>query len=159
MAGQEARPSRAPLDDIDRRIVELLVADGRLSMNEVARRAGVSRATAYARFDRLVADGVITGFRATVDPAAMGVPIAALVFVNVVQGNWVAAQERMLHLSGVDWLALAGGTWDMVLRVRVPDIEHLRDVVLVQLHGMPEVQSTQTVFLLDEKRPATSISR
>lgn len=147
MAG---RQEGTPLDDVDRRIVELLVADGRLSLNEVARRAGVSRATAYARFDRLLADGVITGFRAVVDPAALGLPIAALVFVNVVQGEWRAAQTKMQQLPGVDWLALAGGTWDMVLRVRVPDIEHLRDVVLVQLHGMPEVRSTETVFLLDE---------
>jgi DNA-binding Lrp family transcriptional regulator len=158
MAGRREQGSRAPLDDVDRRIIELLRADGRLSVNEVARRAGISRATAYTRFDRLVADRVITGFQAVVDPAAMGVPIAALVFVNVVQGNWPAAQEGMLRLPGVDWLALAGGTWDMVLRVRVPDIEHLRDVVLVQLHGMPEVQSTQTVFLLDEQTPP-SVSR
>src|SRR5690242_15448223 len=57
----------AVLDDIDRRIVAALVDDGRISINELAARVNVSRATAYARFERLRSAGVITGFRAEVD--------------------------------------------------------------------------------------------
>ena len=57
-----------PLDDVDRRIVAALVEDGRLSVNGLAGQVGVSRATAYARLDRLRSEGVITGFTATVDP-------------------------------------------------------------------------------------------
>jgi len=43
------------LDDVDRRMLGILVDEGRLSVNELANRAGISRATAYARYDRLVA--------------------------------------------------------------------------------------------------------
>src|SRR5690606_36347310 len=73
-------PAEPPvtLDDVDRRIVAALVADGRLSINELASRVGVSRATAYARLDRLRANGVITGFTAKVDPAKVGHGVAAL---------------------------------------------------------------------------------
>ncbi len=151
MAGQVAE-RRRPLDEVDRRIVDLLVADGRLSVNELARRANVSRATAYARFDRLQADGVITGFRAVVDPVALGRSIAALVFVDVEQNSWQEAQDRLLGLPGIEYLALTSGGHDIVLLVRAPDIETLRDVVLVKLHGMREVRSTQTMFILDEHR-------
>jgi DNA-binding Lrp family transcriptional regulator len=154
MPGQSAGAAGRPtLDDVDRRLVDLLASEGRLSVNELARRAGVSRATAYARFDRLVDGGVITGFRASVDPHALGLGVAALIFVNVQQGSWQTAQERMLHIPGLEWLGLTSGNFDIVLLVRFPDVETLRDVVLVQLHGMKEVRSTQTVFLLDEFRP------
>jgi DNA-binding Lrp family transcriptional regulator len=126
-----------PLDDIDRRIVGALVADGRLSVNGLASEVGVSRATAYARLDRLRSDGVITGFTATVDPAKVGHGIAALILVNVEQNEWRAARDELLDLLAI---------------VRVPTIEALRDVVLDHLHGATHVRSTQTVFVLDEQR-------
>ncbi|MGH3534078.1 MAG: Lrp/AsnC family transcriptional regulator, partial [Pseudonocardiaceae bacterium] len=74
------------LDDADRRMLSILVDEGRASVNEVAARAGVSRATAYARYDRLMASGVIRGFRADVDPHAIGLDIAAMIMINVEQG-------------------------------------------------------------------------
>jgi DNA-binding Lrp family transcriptional regulator len=148
MAGHPA----GPLDDVDQRIVALLSADGRLSVNELARQANVSRATAYARLDRLRRDGVITAFRAVVDPNAVGLGIAALIFIDVEQNTWVEARERLRSIAGVEYLALTSGVHDIVLLVRAPDIETLRDVVLVRLHGMREVRSTQTMFILEEER-------
>jgi len=142
----------SPLDDVDRRIVEALIDDGRLSVNELASRAGVSRATAYTRLDRLRADGVITGFTATVDPAKVGHGVAALILVNVEQNEWRAARDELLHLPGVEYLAFTSGGFDMVALVRVASIEALRDVVLDHLHGATHVHSTQTVFVLDEQR-------
>ncbi len=142
----------SPLDDVDRRIVEALIDDGRLSVNELASRAGVSRATAYTRLDRLRADGVITGFTATVDPAKVGHGVAALILVNVEQNEWRAARDELLHLPGVEYLAFTSGGFDMVALVRVASIEALRDVVLDHLHGATHVRSTQTVFVLDEQR-------
>ncbi|HEX6569222.1 MAG TPA: Lrp/AsnC family transcriptional regulator [Acidimicrobiales bacterium] len=141
-----------PLDDVDRRIVTALVDDGRLSVNELASRVGVSRATAYSRLDRLRSEGVITGFTATVDPAKIGHGVAALILVNVEQNEWRAARDELLHLPGVEYLAFTSGGFDMVALVRVGSIEALRDVVLDHLHGTTHVRSTQTVFVLDEKR-------
>jgi DNA-binding Lrp family transcriptional regulator len=140
------------LDDVDRRIVAELVADGRMSVNELASRVGVSRATAYSRLDRLRSEGVITGFTATVDPAKVGHGVAALILVNVEQNEWRAARDELLHLPGVEFLAFTSGGFDMVALVRVASIEALRDVVLDHLHGATHVRSTQTVFVLDEQR-------
>ena len=141
-----------PLDDTDRAIVAELVSDGRLSVNALADRTGVSRATAYSRLDRLLDTGVITGFRATIDPARSGLPIAALILVNVQQHSWQAARAELLSLPGLEYLAFTSGGFDMVLLVRVPDVVALRDVVLVKLHGSAHVRSTQTIFVLDEER-------
>ncbi|HSL07180.1 MAG TPA: Lrp/AsnC family transcriptional regulator [Pseudonocardiaceae bacterium] len=144
--------SPRPLDDVDRRMLGILVDEGRMSVNEVAARAGVSRATAYARYDRLVADGVISRFRADVDPHAIGLDVAAMILINVEQGSWPTTRDKVSRLPGVEYVAMTSGGFDFVLLVRVPDIAALRDVVLYRLQGMPEVRSTQTIFVLDEER-------
>jgi DNA-binding Lrp family transcriptional regulator len=140
------------LDETDRRILRELVADGRLSVNALAERASVSRATAYGRMKRLTDEGVITRFSAVVDPAKVGLAIAALILVNVEQHNWRTARDELAALPGLEYLAFTSGGFDMVLLVRVPDVVALRDVVLVRLQGSPHVRSTQTIFVLDETR-------
>ena len=145
-------PGPAPLDEIDRRIVVLLQEDGRLAVNELARRASIGRATAYARLEGLRARGVITGYRAEVDPVAAGNALAAYVFVDVEQQRWTQARAALVELPGLVHLSLTRGAHDAVLLVRCPDIDHLRDVVLNRLHEIPEVRSAQTLFILDEER-------
>jgi Lrp/AsnC family leucine-responsive transcriptional regulator len=142
---------RAP-DAVDRRLLAALVEDGRISVNDLAGRAGVSRATAYARFERLRADGVITGFRAEVSPSALGFGIAAVILVNVDQGAWAAVREELVRLPGFEYLAVTSGGFDFIVLVRVRDVESLRDVVLQRLHRIPAVKTTQTIFVLDEER-------
>src|SRR6185312_15527580 len=130
------------LDDVDRRMLGILVDDGRMSVNEVANRAGISRATAYARYDRLVANGVIRGFRADVDPQAIGLDVAAMILINIEQGSWPTMRDKISRLPGVEYVAMTSGEFDFVLMVRAPDITALRDVLLYRLQGMPEVRST-----------------
>lgn len=147
------------LDETDRRILHDLLEDGRVSVNTLAQRAGVSRATAYSRLERLRDAGVVTGFRAVVDPGKLGLPITALILANVEQHSWQEARDELLRLPGLEYLAFTSGGFDLVLLVRVPDVVALRDVVLVRLHGSPLVRSTQTIFVLDENRlpfPATA---
>ena len=70
--------------------------------------------------------------------------------VSVAQHSWRAVGERLRRLPGVEWMALSTGSSDYVVLVRAPDIDHLRDVVLDGLQAIPEIQSTQTLLLLDE---------
>jgi DNA-binding Lrp family transcriptional regulator len=145
------------LDDTDQRLLQELVIDGRLSVNALAERANVSRATAYGRLKKLIDTGVITGFSAVVDATKVGLPIAALILVNLEQHNWQKARDELATLPGLEYLAFTSGGFDMVLLVRVPDVVALRDVVLVRLHGSPHVRSTQTIFVLDENRQPTTL--
>ena len=151
-AADERDPVAREVDDVDRRLLAVLIDDGRVSVNELAARAGVSRATAYARFDRLRSEGVIRGFHAEVDPAAVGREVAAIVLVNVEQGWWPSLRTELLDLPGVEYVGLTSGGFDFILFVRCPDIRGLRDVVLIRLQAMEAVRSTQTVFVLDEQR-------
>ncbi len=129
------------LDDVDRRMLSILIDQGRTSVNEVAARAGISRATAYTRYDRLMTNGVIRGFRADVDPHAIGLDVAALIMINVEQGSWPTTRDKVSRLPGVEYVAMTSGEFDFVLLVRMPDIAALRDVVLYRLQGMPEVRA------------------
>lgn len=143
------------LDEVDRRLLGALVEDGRRSVNDLAAAASVSRATAYSRFERLRRSRVIRGFRAELDPAAVGRPVAAIVLVDVNQGDWSHLRSELIGLPGVEWVFLTSGTYDFMLLVRAADMAALRDLVLLRLQAMPTVRSTQTVFVMDEQhRPA-----
>jgi DNA-binding Lrp family transcriptional regulator len=142
----------AVLDETDRRIVDALRADGRLSMRALAERLHVSRAGVYSRVERLERDGVITGYTATVDPERYGRPLSAYVNLKVTQQSWKTLRGRVMAIADVEHAALVSGDYDIVLLVRTRDIGTLRDLVLTRLQDFPEVLSTQTVLIFDELR-------
>lgn len=138
------------LDDIDRQMINILRRDGRRTAPQIAADMGIGRATAYNRFDRLVDDGIITGFSARVDHHATGQSIAALILVNVEQGRWRDLHARLTELPGVDWVGVTAGQYDYAMIVRADSLDHLRDVALQQLQQTKGVRSAQTIVLLDE---------
>ena len=140
------------LDDTDRALVELLRGDGRASVRALADELHISRATAYARLDRLQRDGVITGYAAQVDPERYGYGISAYVYLKISQHSWKAVRRRVQQIDEVWHAALVSGENDLVLLVRTRDAASLRDLVLNDLQTMPDVVSTQTVLILDEVR-------
>lgn len=140
----------ADLDDVDRRIVAALQADGRASMRALAELLHVSRASVYQRVARLERDGVITGYAATVDPRALGLGLSAFVYLDVTQHSWKTLRRKVLEIPEVASGALVSGQHDIVLHVRTTDAAALRDLVLTRLQDMPEVLSTQTVLIFDE---------
>jgi DNA-binding Lrp family transcriptional regulator len=143
-------PTRA-LDETDRRLIALLQDDSRLSVSELATRASVSRANAYQRLGRLTSDGVIRRFTVDVNHRALGHTITALILMDIDQHAWRAVEDEVIALPGVEYVALTTGTFDVVVLVRAPDMETLRDVVLERLQSMPAVRATQTSFVLEER--------
>ncbi len=148
---------RPPLDEIDETIVGLLRADGRLSIPALAERAGIGRATAYSRFDRLVDDGVIRGFEARVQPEDLGLSVSALITIEAEQVAWADLRDRVMALPSVHWVGLTAGASDFVVLVRARDLDELRDVVLRDLLSVPGIRNTQTSVLLEEARPDGSL--
>ena len=141
-----------PLDAVDRRIVAELEADGRLSGRSLAERVSISRANAYARMERLIDRGVITGFTAVVDPAQVGLTTSAYVSLSVRQASWRDLRDRLLQIPEVRHVALTGGEFDVILLVRAADNDALRRVVLEQLQAIPEVESTRTYLIFEDVR-------
>jgi Lrp/AsnC family transcriptional regulator, leucine-responsive regulatory protein len=145
----------AVLDRIDRRLLELLAEDGRMSVATLAERAGISRANAYTRLDRLRQDGVIEGFSVRVSHRRLGFGLTALILVTLRQPAWRELSDRIREWPEVEYCAYISGEHDALIQVRVRDIETLRDVVLERLQTLPDVRATETLFVLDEvvRRP------
>jgi DNA-binding Lrp family transcriptional regulator len=133
-------------------IVAALRRDGRMSIPRLAEEVGVSRATAYARFDRLVDAHVITGFEATVDAKAVGLDVAALVTVSADQTHWREVHDRLEATGGVQWIGMSTGASDFVVLVRAAALDELRDVVLRDLLAIDGIRSIETAVLLGESR-------
>jgi DNA-binding Lrp family transcriptional regulator len=152
--GRAADGRSAALDDTDRRIITELRADGRMSMRALATKLHISRAGVYARVERLQRDGVITGYTAVVDPERYGFDISAYVHLKIRQHSWKEVRRRIADIPEVWHGALVSGENDLVLLVRTHDAASLRDLVLNTFQTMPDVLSTQTVFILDEMQRA-----
>lgn len=148
MADEQMSPR--PLDSVDRAIVRLLQKDGRASVRSVAERVHVSRANAYARINRLLADGVIRGFSARVDQERAGQGASAYVTLKIVQNSWRTVREKLEQLPGAAHLALVSGDFDVLLLVHTVDNRALRDLVLTQIQSIPEVLSTRTLLVFEE---------
>jgi DNA-binding Lrp family transcriptional regulator len=138
------------LDDIDRALLEVLAVDGRCSVNELAGRVGIGRATAYARLARLRGSGVIRGFTVRTDPRALGLAISALLLVRVDQRDWREVAADLRQLPGVEWLGATAGEFDFAVLVRVADVDELRDAVLERTVAIPGVRSSETVLILED---------
>lgn len=140
------------LDELDLKIVRLLQADGRTSIPDVAAKVNTSRPTAYARFNRLVEAGIISGFHAHVEPQHLGLHVGALLSVTVEQSDWREVGDKLLQDDSVVWVGLGAGHPDFAILVRARDLHHLRDVILERLLQTPGVKAIVTSILLDEQQ-------
>jgi DNA-binding Lrp family transcriptional regulator len=149
--GSGAAGRSAPaLDEVDRRLLEELRRDARVSIRALAERVHVSRSNAYARLDRLLADGVITGFTARVDPQRAGLGTSAFVALSIEQNAWRDVSGAFARIPYVEHVALVGGDFDVLALVRAPDNAALREVVLERIQAVPGVKATRTWLIFDE---------
>ena len=145
-AGRSVRP----LDGPDRLIIRELIRDARTSIRSLAERVHISRANAYARVDRLVADGVITGFSARVAHERAGLGTSAYVSLSIEQNSWREVSARLVRLPYVEHVSMLGADFDVLVLVRAPDNAALRDLVLDRIQAIPGVQTTRTWLVFDE---------
>ncbi|WP_432060832.1 Lrp/AsnC family transcriptional regulator [Streptomyces sp. S1] len=140
------------VDELDTRILRLLIEQPRTSVREYARILGVARGTVQARIDRLERDGVITATGPVLSPAALGHPVLAFVHVEVTQGHLDEVGDALAAVPEiVEAFSITGGG-DLLTRVVARDAGHLEDVIqrLIQLPG---VVRTRTEIALRERVP------
>ncbi|MBV8933478.1 MAG: Lrp/AsnC family transcriptional regulator, partial [Kutzneria sp.] len=118
------------LDDLDWRLLDELQADARASFNELARRCGVSAPTVAQRVRRLEEAGVITGYRATVDPSAVGLGIQALVSMRCYGPRCVTLRpERVAGWPEVLQVVRLTGDICSIVHVATTSVEQLTRVL------------------------------
>jgi len=140
------------LDEVDLRLVRLLQQNGRMSNSELAEGAGIAASTCVTRLRSLIDRGVITGFTAVVDPAALGIELQVLISVSVRAGarqRIAELSEHLQKLPEVMQLFFLGGAEDFIIHVAARNAEEVRDFVMEHLSAHPAVASTRTSMVFD----------
>lgn len=140
------------LDRIDFEILKALQNNARLSNKELAAGVGLAPSSCLERVRRLTRAGVLRGFRADVDPRALGIGLQALVFVRLVRHSRKTVQTLRKHALGLpETVAVyhVAGQHDFLVHVAVRDADHLRDVGLDAFTTRPEVSRIETHLIFE----------
>jgi DNA-binding Lrp family transcriptional regulator len=147
------------VDAIDRKILAELQGDGRLTVTDLAARAGLSLSPCHRRLRELERDQVITGYRATVDPQAVGLCFEALVFVTMRQEDrdtLLGFERAVALIPNVLQAQRLFGDPDYLLRVVTEDLDAyaaLEDDTLAALPGVQRLTSTLVMKRIVTDRP------
>ena len=139
------------LDEIDRKIIAALQADGRLPIVDLANRVGLSATPCQRRVKRLEEEGLIMRYAALVSPAAMGFGLQALVEVTLEDHSekTVEAFEAAIRARPEVVACYAvTGDMDFLLHVFATDLASFSDFALKALLRMPGVKGTRSSFIM-----------
>jgi len=120
------------LDSIDRRILDLLQQDGRLTMTELGERVGLSTSPCSQRVKRLEAQGVIKGYHARVNPAALGKNLLVFVEITLAQKSehiFKKVRDELQNMPEVLERHLISGSFDYLVKVRLTDMSEYRHLL------------------------------
>jgi Lrp/AsnC family transcriptional regulator, leucine-responsive regulatory protein len=151
--GAPARPARREtlIDAVDRQLIDLLRTNGRASYAELARQVGLSSPAVHERVGKLEAAGVVSGYTALVDPAALGLDVTAL--ISVIESDAVddtGVEEGLRAIPEIEDCWRVAGAEGYVLKVRVRDIPAL-EATISALNRIRGVARTRTTVVLSTK--------
>ena len=135
------------LDGFDRAILTVLAGDGRISIADLARRIGLSKSPTQTRLRRLEADGVITGYRALVDPIRLGLDHVAFVEVRLNdtrEAALAAFNAAVTKIGEIEQAHMIAGNFDYLLKIRTRSMSEYRAVLAEKISTLPHVAGTST---------------
>jgi Lrp/AsnC family leucine-responsive transcriptional regulator len=139
------------IDLFDRRIMDALIDNGRMSVTELARHVGLSKTPCQVRLKRLIDEGYIVGFRAVLDPQKLGLDHVAFAEVRLSDTREKALNEfnaAVRKIKEVEECHMIAGSFDYLLKVRTPDIKRYRHVLGERISSLPHVASTSTFVVM-----------
>lgn len=144
------------MEDTDRAIVRLLSEDGRMSFTDLGKATGLSTSAVHQRVRRLEQRGVVTGYVARVDPAAVGLPLTAFVSIRPIDTSQPDdSPDRLRGLPEIESCYSVAGEESYILLVRVASPVALEDL-LARIRAAANVTTRTTIVLSTpyEHRPA-----
>lgn len=150
----------ADLDRTDRKILQCLQEDGRISNLKLAEAVALSPTAALARVQRLTREGYILGYEARLNPALLGVNM--LVFVEVLLDRTTPnvfkefSAAVQVHPEILECHMVAGG-FDYLIKTRVADMDAFRKLAGTVLWQLPGVRETRTYAVMEEVKSTTKL--
>ena len=148
---EDQRVREIKIDEIDEILLWELTTDGRMSNNELSRKAGIAPSTCHARIKRLESLGIIRSINAFINYEALGFPIQAIVFVRLqanARDQVKSYASRVIRFPQVLNVFFMGGPDDFLIHVACTSSSQLRDFVASKLSAGP-VAGTTTSILFD----------
>lgn len=138
------------IDNLDRRILDIIMGNARIPSKDVAAECGVSRAAIHQRIQRMIDMKVITGSGYTVNPKSLGYRTCTYVGVNLERGNmYREVVPELEKIKEVVECNFTTGPYTMLLKVYARDNEHLMELLNDRIQRIPGVTGTETLISLD----------
>jgi Lrp/AsnC family transcriptional regulator, leucine-responsive regulatory protein len=135
------------LADVDRQIVRLLAADGRMSFTDLGRATGLSTSAVHQRVRRLEARGVIAGYAAVVSAESVGLPLTAFISIRPIDPSAPDdAPDRLADIAEIEACHSVAGEESYILKVRVAAPAAL-ETLLARIRAAANVSTRTTIVL------------
>jgi Lrp/AsnC family leucine-responsive transcriptional regulator len=146
------------VEDIDRRILELLAADGRMSFTDLGKATGLSTSAIHQRVKRLETRGLIKSYAAVIDYDRVGLPLTAFISIRPIDPSQPDdSPDRLKDITEIESCWSVAGDESYILKVRVPTPRELEDL-LARVRAAANVSTRTTIVLSTpyEGRPVTT---
>ncbi len=142
---------REKLDDIDRKILNILQSDGRITNTQLSKEIGLSAAPTLERVKKLENIGFILNYHADLDKAKIGLGLSTFVMVSLKGHNKESIQVFIDHIHDIDEIIECHhitGSGDFILRVIAKDIASYQKLMLEKVTEIPVVDNLQSMVIL-----------
>ncbi|MCQ2184214.1 MAG: Lrp/AsnC ligand binding domain-containing protein [Bacteroidales bacterium] len=139
------------IDELDRKILSLMVSNARMPYMEIARECGISGAAIHQRVKKLESSGIITGSRLLVRPHTLGLNVCAYVSISLAEANKypevVASLKKIPEIVECHFVT---GKYALLIKLYCVDNDHLMEILLNTIQNIPYIQATETMISLDQ---------
>jgi Lrp/AsnC family transcriptional regulator, leucine-responsive regulatory protein len=155
-----ANPPERELDRVDRQLLSLLQADGRLTVAELARNVNLTLTPCIERVRRLEREGFIDGYYAHLNPKRLGQSMLAFTEVTLdhaTQDVFQRFKEAVQTVEEIVECHMVAGGFDYLIKTRVQDMDEYRRVLGDKIVNVRGVRHTQTYFVLEEVKSTHAV--
>jgi Lrp/AsnC family transcriptional regulator for asnA, asnC and gidA len=146
-------PSRQPalaLDDLSKRIIEVLQEDGRMSYAAIGKVVGLSEAAVRQRVQRLLDSGVVQ-IVAVTDPVQVGFARQAMIGIRA-EGDTRIVADRLAEVPEIDYVVVTAGSFDVIVEAVCEDDDGLLELINAKIRAIPGVVATETFVYLSLRK-------
>jgi Lrp/AsnC family transcriptional regulator, regulator for asnA, asnC and gidA len=146
------------LDNVNLQILDILGKDSSMPFVEIAKQIGISDATVHLRVRRLIAADVITKFTISVDDNLLGYDHLAFMGINIKPGSADQTTKELSYLEEVLEIHEMHNSFDLFLKIRAKDLNHIRDIMENKIRKLPNILETELMTVLKTKKEDQIVS-
>lgn len=138
------------IDSTDRELIEALQNNAKARLSSIAKATGIPVTTIHNRIKRLEKEGIISGYTIRLNHKKLGTKLHALIFITANRVDQEELAKTLKRVHGVKNVQILTGNYDMLLDVRVADVDALNNFVIHELRTLNGIDKTHTMIVLSE---------